>query len=365
MSTETEQINAPTPTEDDNSKVSSRGNKSNLRALLLIGAPLFALITATFIYLHGGRYISTENAYIKADKVPISADISGPVLKVFTAENQSVSKGTELFQIDPAPFTLNVEKANAHLEQIQTDLIVLQASYQAKQSEINLARTKYEYALKKQKREANLAQQHLIADSDFDDVQKLTEIAALEITTLQHELKRIARSLGGNPDASVEQHPSYLQARAELQQAQLDLQHTTVLAPFNGTVSQLPKVGQYIRAGTAASALVANDHFWVEANLTETELTHVRPSQPVKIHIDMFPKEDWQGSVETVSPATGAEFAIIPAQNATGNWVKIAQRIPVRILLKNTEDLPQLRAGLSAEIEIDTGVQRQLLGMTL
>lgn len=338
---------------------------SRRRQLLMVVVPLLVIAITGYLYLHGGRFVATDNAYVKSDKVPISADVSGPAIDILVMENQQVHQGQPLLRIDPAPFRLKVRQAEAHLAQVRTDLKALQTEYHAQESQLALAETRYAYALKKEKRESNLAAQRLIADADYDDSQMDTRLAKLEINARHHELERIADALGGDVQQPVETHPSFQQAQVALETARLDLSHTEVLAPFDGVVSQVPKPGQYLHAGSAALALVASRHFWVEANLTEKELTHVQQSQPVKISIDMFPDTTWSGVVETLSPATGAEFAIIPAQNATGNWVKIPQRVPVRIRLDNQTELPQLRAGLSAEIRIDTGFQRQLLGMSL
>lgn len=336
-----------------------------LRYTLLVAVPLVALVAIGFVYLHGGRYIGTDNAYVKSDKVPVSADVSGPAIQIAVEENQFVAEGALLFSIDPAPYKIAVAKAQASLEQVRTDLTSQKAAYHSQQAALALAKTKYNYARKKQKREANLVEQKLISDADFDDATMLARIAKLEITASEHELERIADSLGGAVDEPVESHPRYQQAMAELENAKLDFARTQIKAPFAGIVSQLPKPGQYIHAGGAALSLVAAERFWVEANLTEKELTHVQQSQPVNITIDMYPGKVWHGVVDTLSPATGAEFAIIPAQNATGNWVKIAQRVPVRIALTDQDDLPRLRSGLSAEIKIDTGFRRQILGQAL
>ena len=162
----------------------------------------------------------------------------------------------------------------------------------------------------------------------------------------------------------VEQQPAYQEAAAELAKARLDLARTTIYAPANGIASQLPKPGQYSLVGMTAMMLVETDTPWVEANFTETELTHVQPGQKVDISVDTYPDAHWTGVVESLSPATGSEFSVIPAQNATGNWVKIAQRVAVRIKLDSGADQPILRAGLSATAEIDTGHQRTLPGLS-
>lgn len=187
-------------------------------------------------------------------------------------------------------------------------------------------------------------------------------MTAQQTETLEQDLKRIAETLGGRVDTPVESHPAYRAALAELEQAKLDLARTEVRASLPGTVSKPPKPGQYVSVGSTAMALVVTGNLWVEANFTETDLTYAHPGQPVVVHVDTYPDAVWKGAVDSLSPATGAEFSVIPAQNATGNWVKIAQRVPVRIKLDQVSGNPPLRAGLSAIVEIDTAHRRRILG---
>ena len=334
------------------------------RVILLVVVPLVAALGVGLAYLKGGRYVETDNAYVKADKVPVSADVSGTVKEVLVQENQAVAAGQPLFRLDPASFQIAVGKAEAKLAQARIDLEALKASYREKQAEIALARTRHAFALKDRQRQADLVARHFTSAATFDAAAQGADVAAQQITALEQDLKRIAQSLGGSVNVPVERHPSYRAALAELEQARLDLARVEVRAPLPGTVSKPPKPGQYVTAGTTAMALVASGNLWIEANFPETDLTYVRPGEPVAIRIDTFPDQTWKGQVESLSPATGAEFSVIPAQNATGNWVKIVQRVPVRIRLEDTPGSPQLRAGLSAIVEIDTGHRRRLAGFS-
>ncbi|MBU3740488.1 MAG: HlyD family secretion protein, partial [Rhodoferax sp.] len=216
-----------------------------------------------------------------------------------------------------------------------------------------------------QQRMADLVARQFVSAAKFDEARQAAEVAERQVQALELGLQRIAMALGGSLDASPERLPGYQAAQAELDQAQLNLRHTEVRAPLPGVVSRPPKPGQYLAAGASALALVANGTLWVEANFPETELTHVRPGQRVSVRIDTYSDRRWQGVVESLSPATGAEFSVIPAQNATGNWVKIAQRVPVRIRIEPAADAPPLRAGLSAHVDIETGQRRRLLGLSL
>lgn len=329
------------------------------RMLLLVVIPLIAIAAVGANWLRGGRFVETENAYVKADKLPVSAEVGGVIREVLVQENQAVKAGQVLFRIDPAPFQVAVARAEARVLQARTDLAAMKAGYRGKQAEITLAHTRLEFAQRDEKRQADLASKSFISASRFDDSKQSTELASQQITALQQDLKRIAESLGGSIDTPVEQHPAFRSAMAELSQARLDLARTEVRASLPGVVSRVPKPGQHIGAGATAMALVVSGDLWIEANYTETDLTYVHPGQPVTIRVDTFPGTTWKGSVDSLSPATGAEFSVIPAQNASGNWVKITQRVPVRIRIEGGAGLPELRAGLSAKVDIDTGHVRR------
>ncbi|MCO4204188.1 HlyD family secretion protein [Aeromonas taiwanensis] len=349
-------------THDSASSPRPAANRRRTRLLLLVVVPALVLLGAGAIYLQGGRYVETDNAYVKADKVPISTEVLGRVAKVFVDENQQVKAGQPLFELDPESFRVAVTKAEAELAKVRTDLVALQTSYRGQQAEIAVARTRHAYAVKEEHRQADLVAKHFTSTANYDDARQLTIQTAQQQVALEEGLKKIEASLSGDVNLPVEQQPAYREAAAGLAKARLDLARTTVYAPANGVASQLPKPGQYMIAGMTAMMLVETDTPWVEANFTETELTHVQPGQRVDISVDTYPDAHWTGVVESLSPATGSEFSVIPAQNATGNWVKIAQRVAVRIKLDTGADLPTLRAGLSAIAEIDTGHQRSLPG---
>jgi len=212
---------------------------------------------------------------------------------------------------------------------------------------------------------SDLAHKKFVSAAQLDEVKHNAKVSAQRIEALRQDLRRIARALGGSIDTPIVSHPDYLAAVADLDQAKLDLRHSEVRASLAGIASKLPEPGQYLKAGNTAMVVVANSHLWVEANFSETDLTYVHPGQLVRLRVDTYPDRQWRGVVDSLSPATGSEFAVIPAQNAVGNWVKIVQRVPVRIRLDAEEHLPALRAGLSSWVEIDTGHHRHLLGFTL
>ena len=336
-----------------------------LRWVLLVIVPLLALVGAAYIYLHGGRFIATDNAYVKGDKVPVSAQVTGTVMAVMVQDNQAVAKDQVLFVLDPTPFEHNLARAEARLAQVRTDLSALKASYREKQAEITLSRTKHRFAQREQQRQGDLVDKNFISAAKFDDAKQNTDLAEQQTQALEMDLKRIAEALGGGLDTPIERHPSYRLAMAELAQIQLDLKRTTVRSAQAGVVSRPPKPGQFVAAGALAMALVVTDHWWIEANFTETELTFIQPGQRAKISIDTYPDMQWDAQVESLSPATGAEFSLIPAQNATGNWIKVTQRIAVRLALQPSTSAPVLRSGMSAHVQIDTEHRRRLWGYAL
>jgi membrane fusion protein (multidrug efflux system) len=334
-----------------------------LRGLLLVVLPLAMLAAGIGVWLQGGGVASTDNAYVKTDKLPISAAVAGTVRTVLVTENQAVQAGQLLFRLDDAPFRVALARAEARVAQARTDVAALKAGYRARQADIALARTRESFAQREQQRQADLAARNFISAARLDEARQTTELAAQQVIAVEHDLRRIAETLGGSLDVPPERHPAVLAANAELMQARLDLSRLEVRAPIAGTVSRTPKPGQFLAAGSTALALVAAGDPWVEANFTETDLTWIRADQPATVRIDTYPGRTWKGSVESLSPATGAEFSVIPAQNATGNWVKIAQRVPVRIRIEPQPDAPALRAGLSAHVEIVTGHRRTLAGL--
>jgi membrane fusion protein (multidrug efflux system) len=341
---------------------SQRGaaRRALVRFVLLVIVPATAVAGGVGLWLQGGRFAETDNAYAKADKVPVAAEVSGTVRTVLVQENQAVRAGQPLLRLDDAPLRVSVARAEARVAQARTDIAALKASYRAKQAEIALARTRHEFARRDEARHADLAARQFISASRLDEARHASALAAQQILAVEQELTRIGEALGGGPSVPTDRHPAVLTAAAELMQARLDLARAEIRAPVDGTVSRPPKPGQFVGAGTTALALVASADLWIEANFSETDLTWLRAGQPATVRIDTYPDVVWHGTVESLSPATGAEFAILPAQNASGNWVKVAQRVPVRIRVEPREDAPPLRAGLSAHVRVDTGHRRRL-----
>ncbi|MEZ5658186.1 MAG: HlyD family secretion protein [Burkholderiaceae bacterium] len=332
------------------------------RLILLLIVPLLLALGGGALYLHGGRFVETDNAYVKADVVLLGPEIAGRVLSLAVTENQEVRAGQLLLTLDGSQLDLQVARAEAVLARERAGIEALRASYREKQAEIDLARTRLAFARRDRERQSDLVKQRFAPATRYDEARQAVVEIERQMAALRQSLARIAEQIGGGPDAPIDAHPAVMAAQAELAQARLAVTHTRLLAPIDGVVSRLPPPGRYLNIGQPALTVIANTSLWVEANFTETDLTHMRVGQPATIRVDAFPDVSWQAEVDSISPATGAEFSILPAQNATGNWVKVPQRLPVRIRLVTDTRRPALRAGLSAIVEVDTGHERSLFG---
>lgn len=332
------------------------------RFVLLVLVPLLVLAVAVELYLSGGRYVVTDNAYLRADKVTVSTDVSGMVAEVLVAENQHVARGDPLFRLDREPFELAEAAARAELATVLTDLATLKANYRQRVEEIGLAEADLAYQNRELRRQVELGQRGVAALTVLDQARIAYARARQRLAAAREEAAAVLASLGGDLDAEPTEHPRARQAQAALDRARRDLRRTTIHAPAPGILVNVGSLqpGEYLEAGKPAFSLVLTEHMWVEANAKETDLTHVRVGNPVSITIDTYPGRTWKGTVESVSPASGAEFALLPPQNASGNWIKVVQRIPMRVAVENQPDGPVLRSGMSAVVSVDTGRERTL-----
>ena len=307
--------------------------------------------------------MSTDNSYVEADKVGISTDVSGIVKEVDVDNNQQVTQGQVLFRLDDLPFRLALDRATAQVGIVRNDLNALKANYRDMQAQIKQAQDDIDYYDREFHRQQDLAAKNIASQQTFDTARRNLQNAQQKLASLNQQLAAIAANLNGDPDIAVEQHPRYLDAMAQRDEAARQLDHTVVKAPFAGIVTNVPALapGKYLQASMTAFYLVASDHVWVDANPKETELTNVRPGQPVTVTVDTYPDVEWHGTVESISPAAAQEFSLLPAQNTSGNWVKVVQRIPMRVRLDTSDkSLPPLRAGMSVEVNVDTGHARGL-----
>jgi membrane fusion protein, multidrug efflux system len=329
--------------------------RSLLRPLLLVGVPLVAGLVGLYWYAVSGRYITTENAYVKSDIVTVSTDIDGRVVSVEVAENQLVRQGDVLFRIDPEPFQIALDMADASLVAVRHDIEASRAEFRQIEAEIDEAQERVKFFQQQAERQRELEERGIAAQVRLEEAELELAAARQRVTALREKLRTVLARLGGDPLSAAELHPAFMEAEARRDMAARDLDHTVVYASVDGFVSRMRlQRGEWLEAGDAAFTIIDPQGTWIEANLKETQLTHVEVGQQVEIEVDAYPGQRWRGEVASISPATGAEFALIPPQNATGNWVKVVQRLPVRIAVEAPDGQPLLRAGMTVAVSIDT-----------
>jgi len=345
--------------------MSLRVSKPPLRLTLLVLVPAFVVAVGLLYYLLGGRYVSTDNAYVGAQKVLVTPEVSGKVVRIAVAEGQLLRPGDELFAIDEAPYRFAAQEAEARLQRVRTDFAALKASLASLAKQVEFSRQNLAAAQADFDRKTKLLGDRISSQSDLDRARVALMAAQAQLEQLEQQERTARIQLLGNPDLAVEQYPQFIEATVALDRARRDLANTVLRAPIAGVATQVSSIqmGRYLTAGMAVFSIVSSDSLWIDANPKETDLTHVRPGQQVAISVDAFPDRHWQGTVGAISPGTGAQFAILPPQNAAGNWIKIVQRVPVRIEFAAGQDLRRLRAGMSAVVEIDTGRRGRLAGL--
>ena len=332
-----------------------------LRFSLLILIPLLATITLVYLYAMGGRIASTDNAYVRADVIAISPEIDGRVAQVHVQDNQYVEAGQLLFTLEALPFRIELEVSKAELGLVRQEVDSLRAGYLENESEIKNAVERVRYLKAERERLSKLLASSLTSRALLAEAEHDLETARQRANGLNQRRLKIIVDLGGSLDLPVEQHPRYLHAKAAQSRAVLSLKRTKVHAPVAGFLGDITlEPGEQVEVGDTVFPLVASSEHWIVANLKEVHLAHVKIGQNAKVHIDSYDDQVFQAIVESLSPATGAEFSLLPAQNATGNWVKVVQRVPVKLRIKQSPGMPVLRAGLTATVEIDTGFERPL-----
>lgn len=340
-----------------------RGRGRRLRrVILLVLVPLLMILAGGTWYAFTGRYVTTENAYVKAHVIAISTDIDGRVVEVLTRNDRRVKAGDVLFRLDPDPHWLRLQITEAKIEAVRYGLAAMRAEYHQIEAEIAEGVETVRYYENEAQRQRSLAKTGAGTAARLDEAEFELAASRQQVRGLREKIRKVLAELGGDPERAPELHPRYLEALAERNMAELRLGYTQVRAPADGVVTQMHlEPGEWLEEGEAAFGLIEIDETWVVANLKETELTHVREGQPVVVSVDAYPGVTWLARVASIAPATGAEFAVLPPQNASGNWVKVVQRVPVRIDLQPVGGHPPLRAGMTAAVSIDTGRERQLL----
>jgi membrane fusion protein (multidrug efflux system) len=331
------------------------------RPVLFALLPL-ALIAGGYFYVTGGQITSTDNAYVEADMVGVSTDVPGTVVEIDVHDNETVKKGQVLYRLRPDSFQIALNGAKAQLGTVHDQVLTLQASYKLSLAQIEQAEADLAYYQTQFKRQQDLLTTGAGTKAAFDTAQHDLSDTQQKIKVAKAQAEATLAQLGGDANQKIEQNPFYLQAKSAVDNAERDFADTVVKAPFDGVVTNVDsiQIGSYLQASQQAFSLVSTDHVWVEASPKETELTNVTPGQPATITVDTYPGIEWKGVVQSISPASGSSFSLLPAQNTTGNWVKVVQRIPMRVRIENFDDKHPLRVGMSVTVDVDTGHARGL-----
>lgn len=338
------------------------GRRRLVRLGLMAGLPLLLAAGGGYFWVTGGRYQETENANLRQARVPVSATVSGRIVEAYVADNLPVSAGSVLFRIDPHPYAIAFAQAEAALASARLEVERLRAAYGQATAQVGSAESEAAYFRSRFERAADLAKKGVSAASSLDEARNDLDKATQQLAVARQGAESAKAALGGDPDIAVEKHPAVLAALAAREKAAFDLEQTTVRAPADGVVYQASsfKPGQYVAVGAPLFSLVETADSWIEANFKETQVGNMKPGQKAEVTLDAYPGRTFHATVEAIGAGTGAEFSLLPAQNATGNWVKVTQRIPVRLKLDGQAAGLAMRTGMSASIEVDTGRSRGL-----
>lgn len=334
----------------------ARTRLQRLRLPLIMVAPVAVVAVGAYIYVTSGRYQSTDDAYTQAATVSISSNVAGRVREIDVHDNEIVKRGATLFRLDDAPFRIAVSDAKARLASTQMQVQSLKSTYRQRQVELKAAEDTQRFAQQQKDRQSRLLASGISSQTQFDQSAHALDAARQEVAGAEQQIAVALANLDGRPDIAPEQHPLVEQAQAALDRAELELSYTVISAPADGVVAKVEQlqVGDYIAASTPVFALVSIHDVWIEANFKEVQLAHMRPGNAATVRIDRFPDRRFSGVVTSLSPSTGSQFSLLPPENATGNWVKVVQRVPVRLQLVDMDPSFLLQAGLSADVSVDT-----------
>jgi len=348
---------APRVLAEQGSRVTRRARRRAFRPFLMVGGIVAVIVASAGYWLHSGRIVSIDDAYVRAAKLAVSTDVSGIVAVVAVKEGERVKQGEVLFRLDPQPFQIALAGARANLAQVALSMDAMKRDYQRMLRDVDARQAQLESDQASLARFASLVHNGGVTRADYDDARFRVAVDRAADESLQTQAQVQLARLGGNADVDVTTTPLYQQAKAQVDEDQRQLDHTVVLAPFDGIATQVDSLqpGMYLAASTAAFGLVSTEHVWVEASPKETDLTFVKPGDHVDLSVDTYPGRSWNAVVESIAPASGAEFSVLPPQNASGNWVKVVQRIPLRVRVDRKPGDPELRAGMSVIVDIDTG----------
>lgn len=330
------------------------------RTVLMLLVPSLLILGGAYAWISGGRFEETENANLRLSRISIASEIAGRVVSVNVSENKPVKKGDVLFQVDPEPLQIALNQANAAVESARLNIIQLRAAYKQALTQERIASDDVAFYQDNLDRQKALTTKGVTTTSSLDDARHTARKAAEDLIAAQQSVSTAKVALAGNLDGDIDSHPMVVAAKAARDKAAYNLAVATVYAPADGLVYQASsfRPGEYVTPGAALFDIVETSNSWIDANFKEPQLAHMKPSQPAEVVFDIFPDRRFKASVDSIGAGTGAEFSLLPAQNATGNWVKVTQRIPVRLTLDNPEANILARSGLSATVTVDTGASR-------
>jgi len=332
-----------------------------LKVFAVFLGPAIVFLVGGYIYATGGRVVSTDNAYIKADKILVSAEVSGLLSEVYVGENTPVGNGQTLIQIEESPYRISVSRTKAAVTGVSRKIRAAKAHYREEIAAKGVAQQNVVYLEGELDRQQILMDKGVVSMVSVERAHHELEVARQVLRQGNERISQALAYLGGDPNLPIEKHPAYLEAWAEKERAEYELDRTIIKASTAGTVTNIGlQVGEYVTAGQPLFGIVASGESWVDANLKETKLTYVKVGQAATIEVDAYPGTVWRALVTSIGAATGSEFSILPAQNATGNWVKVVQRVPVRLMFLDDTEEPPLRAGMSVVVSIDTEHKRDV-----
>jgi len=341
---------------------SERSPRERLRRPLLVVVPVIMAAIGAAGYLGEEPYVSTDDAFIRAGKDSINARVSGQVVEIGVHDNQRVSKGQLLFQIDPVPYRLAVDQAQARLGSVRLGIGSLKASYRQQLAELQSARDSASFDEREYDRKKALAAADFTSKSTLERAETDLKVARQHIASVEQQIASTVAALNGDPEIDIDRHPTVLEAKAALDRAKLNLSYTAVLAPDDGVVTKVEELqsGDFVTTGAPVFSLLSSRQVWIEANFRETGLAHMHPGEAATITVDTYPDRVFKAHVVSMSPGTGSDFAVLPPENATGNWVKVVQRLPVRLELDETDAARPLFSGISVTARVDTGYRRTM-----